>query len=243
MSPTILITRPEASAVSFADQLRLRFGCDVKVILSPVLRIEFCGTLPDMANVKTLLFTSRNGVAAFLAKTARKDIPCICVGEATAGFARAHGLPATASTGSGDDLVKHVISNHESGPCLHVRGEHGVGEISLRLTKAGIPTAETILYQQVQHPLTDEACELLTGSNPVILPLFSPRTARLLFSEIKISAPVTVVAFSANVANEVPNALSNSVLVARQPDVAAMIRAIEPMIATGKLLETGNRAQ
>lgn len=243
MPPTILITRPEATAVIFADQLRARLGCGVTIVMSPLMRIENCGTLPDLDGLKTLLFTSRNGVAAFAAKTGRRDIPCICVGEATAGFARSHGLDAAAAAGTGDDLVRHIVAHKVKGPCLHVRGEHGVGEISSRLTKAGIPTEDAVLYQQVQQPLTKEADELLQGENPVLLPLFSPRTARIFFSTTPARAPLSVIALSVNVANEVPDTQSGTILVAENPDAEAMIEAIEDLVAAGKLLEAGNRAQ
>ena len=47
---------------------------------------------PDLAPFTTLVFTSRNGVAAFAALTPRRDRPVFTVGDATAEAARAVGF-------------------------------------------------------------------------------------------------------------------------------------------------------
>ena len=84
MVPTILITRPDPSGAAFADQVRRRFGDTVQIVLSPVLKIERCGSLPDLSRFRTLIFTSRHGVEAFAALSDRRDLPAYAVGDATA---------------------------------------------------------------------------------------------------------------------------------------------------------------
>ena len=227
MSPTILITRPDASAAPFADQLRARLGCGPTIVFSPLMRIENFGELPNLSAVKVLLFTSRNGVDAYAAQSERRDIACYCVGDATAARARELGLEAIPCAGTAESVVARLIADKIEGPCLHIRGEHGVGDIAVRLSASGILTDEVVLYRQVRQSVTDEAKLLLQREKSVVLPLFSPRTARLLFSEVDVTAPLKIIAMSENVANEVPKSLSGCVMVAESPDAEAMIGAIE----------------
>ena len=243
MSPTILITRPGPFDAEFADKLRSRLGCGPRVVLSPLIRIEKVGQLPDLAAVKTLIFTSRNGVAAFAAKTNRRDIPCYCVGDATAQAARDEGMTTTSCDGTSDDLVTLILAEEDLGPCLHVRGKHAAGNVAERLRAGGITTDETVLYQQMSQPLSDEALALLAGSEPVILPLFSPRTAQLLFASCEISTPYDVVAISENVAAELPDGDPRTVQIAEKPTVSAMLDAVERRVAAANALERGNLAQ
>ena len=242
MPPNILITRPEPANYAFADQLRATLGCGVHIVLSPAMRIVPVGELPDLGLVRTLIFTSGNGVAAYASKTDRRDIPCYCVGDATADTARKLGMSAISASGSADDLVVRLLEDGTKGPCLHVRGEHATGDLVGRLRAAGVQADETVLYRQDRQPLTSEAQSLLNGDDPVILPLFSPRTARIVFTST-ISAPILGVALSDNVATEVPEAFAGAFVVADRPDAPAMVAAIAAMIPPAKSLEGGKRAQ
>lgn len=226
MQPTILITRPDSAGLRFADHLRAELGCAVPMILSPVTRIEQCGTLPDLAGIEHLIFTSRNGVEAYAAKSTRRDIPCYTVGDATAELARSFGLSATSGSGNANDLIAKILADGLSGPCLHVRGKHGVGEIAAQLTKAGVETREVVLYRQVTQPLNADAKALLMRETPVILPLFSPRSARLTLEQLEGSAPLTVIAISAAVADEVTGGNVKILKVAAKPNARCMVDAV-----------------
>ena len=243
MRPTILITRPEMAGLKFADQVRARLGCEVSILLSPVMRIEFSENTPDLTYVTALIFTSRNGVTAFCRSTPRREIPCYCVGDATAQHAADEGLNAMSCSGTANDIVTRIIADHETGPCLHIRGEHGVGDVAKRLSDAGIPTREEVMYRQEPEKLSLAAQTLLQGEEPVVLPLFSPRTARLVFSSAQIAAPLKVVALSENVAANVPDAHAGTVSVAAKPEAQAVLDAVEALVRAGKPLEGRNLAQ
>jgi uroporphyrinogen-III synthase len=242
MPPTILITRPEPAAHRFADQLRAGLGCAVPVVFSPLMRIEPCGALPGLEGVEALIFTSRNGVEAFARQSPRRDIPCYTVGEATAQMARDAGLSATSCGGDAGQLVARLLKGVQ-GPCLHIRGEHGVGNIAARLRAGGIKTDEVVLYRQVAQPLNAAALELMQGQAPVIIPLFSPRTARLMFEGFSGNAPLFVVAISAAVAQAVAGAAVNSVIVAQSPDANSMVTATKAALIQAKALEGDTPAQ
>lgn len=243
MRSTILITRPEMAGLKFADQVRARLGCEVSILLSPVMRIEFSENTPDLTYVTTLIFTSRNGVTAFCRSTPRRDIPCYCVGDATAQYAADEGLNAMSGGGTANDIAARIIADHVAGPCLHIRGEHGVGDVAKRLSDAGIPTREEVMYRQEPEALSLAAQTLLQGEEPVVLPLFSPRTARLVFSSAQIAAPLKVVALSENVAANVPDAHAGTVCVAAKPEAQAVLDAVEALVRAGKPLEGRNLAQ
>ncbi len=237
MQPTILITRPEGVATVFADQLRARLGCDVPITLSPLMRIEFCGELPDLTMFRTLIFTSRNGVAAFAALSDRRDLPCYTVGGGTAKAAQSQGLVARSANGAADDLIEKIIAENPPGPLLHVRGEHGAGDVANRLTAAGCPTSTAILYRQIHQPATQVARDLLQGKAPVIVPLFSPRSAQILFAEGGKSTCLWIAALSQNVADMVPEGHARAVTVAENPDADAMLDTVIALVEIVKSLE------
>ena len=237
MPPTILITRPERSAVEFADQLRARLGCGVPIVLSPLMRIEPVGQLPDLRCVKTLIFTSRHGVEAFANLTDRRDFGCYAVGDATAEAVRKIGMDARAGTGFGKDLARQIKNGQVETPCLHIRGQHAAVDIAKELNKAGIETDEAVLYRQIAQPLGPMAIRLLDGEDPVILPLFSPRSARLFFDQCKAGAPVMIAAISDNVARAVPERRAKTLQVAARPDANAMLDAVQDLYARAKPLE------
>lgn len=243
MTPTILISRPDPAGAQFADDIRTRIGCGVDIVISPLMQIAFDDALPDLAGIEWLVFTSRNGVLAYAQATERRDIPCYCVGDATARVGRAEGLTAISCAGAADDLVARMLADAVRGPCLHIRGEHAVGDVAGRLEAGGIPTGDAILYRQVPQPLTDQAAQLLEGDRPVILPLFSPRTAELFFANDTARPKMTVIALSAAVAAKVPDTFGGDVIVAPRPDAGVMLDLIAELVDQGKALEAGNLAQ
>ncbi len=213
------------------------------MVLSPLMRIEPCGTQPAPEGIAALIFTSRNGVQAFARKSRRRDIPCYTVGDATAALARAEGLDATSCSGDADRLVARMLADGVKGPCLHIRGEHGVGNIAARLTAGGIETTEAVLYRQVAQPLNAAALALLQREAPVIIPLFSPRTARLISVGFEGDAPKFVVAMSPAVAKAVDDARLQGVIVADAPDAAGMVEAIKAALIQANALEGDTPAQ
>lgn len=243
MTPTILITRPEPSGAAFAKQLEKVIGPASKIVLSPVLQIEPCGTLPDLSEVRQLVFSSRHGVEAFARHSDRRDIPAYAVGEATAKAGRDIGLSVTACGGDARQMMKRILADALPGPFLHVRGEYTTGNLAQDLTLAGIETYEAVIYRQHAVGLTDQAKECLQQKTPVILPLFSPRSARLALSEGLVKAPLFVAAISENVAQEIPPAIAQDVVVADEPTTIAMLDVVQGLFDAAKRLEGGNTAK
>lgn len=243
MSLAVLITRPEPSALHLADALRARWGCGVRVVISPVLEIKPTGIVPDLDGIGTLIFTSQHAVDAYLATTSRRDLPCYAVGAATAAAAQAAGLDTVHADGNADALIALMLTSAVRGSCLHLRGAHVTGDLAHRLTEQGLPTSETVLYDQVECPLSADAKACLTRGTKVILPLYSPRSAKILFSQVRPEAQLYVAAISDNVAAHVPKDVVKCLLVADQPHADAMIRVLDKLLEDAKRVEGANRAQ
>ncbi len=242
MPPTVLITRPEATALRLADQLRNRWGCDVPVVISPLIQIAYLESPPDLSGVETLIFTSRHGVEGFTQLSERRDIPCYAVGPATAAKTRAAGFVTTDAGGDASALSCRIIVDGITG-CLHLRGEHAAGDVLGDLTAAGIKAREHVLYRQEPLALSDEAKALLGRESPVILPLFSPRSVDLFFEQAAVTAPLLIAAISETVAERVPGGASGALIVAENPDGGAMMKAMDTLRADAIRLEGANPAQ
>ena len=144
------------------------------------------------------------------------------MGEATGAQARRGGAAEVRVLGADvDGLIGRA--DELSPPCLYCRGLHTRGDLAARLETAGIPTDEVVLYDARPLPLTRAADAVLSGSRPVVLPLFSPRSARLLAAN-PIAAPVRAVAISDAVA-EAWNG-PGDMRVAQEPTAEAMVRAV-----------------
>ena len=217
LKTTVLITRPRGAA----ERLRAALGPGVATVVSPVLRIvPVAGVAPVAGDV---VLTSVAG--AGLAGDGRGRVAW-CVGERTAGAARAAGFDAHSANGDADTLVRMILDAAPAGRLTHLRGEASTGDVAARLAAGGVACDAAVVYEQVAQAPTPEAVALLAGSRPVIAPLYSPRSAVILFAAGPFAAPVTVIAMSRAVADAVPDGGSARIIVAPNPDGKAMLRAI-----------------
>jgi uroporphyrinogen-III synthase len=228
--PVILLTRPEASSRRMAAILAAKFEDKADFCVSPLMDIVPDPRLPDLDGIRTLIFTSANGVAAYVAAQGPRSLPCYTVGDATAHAAREAGLRAISAGADAETLIARIIEDGASGPMLHLRGAHARGDIAERLSAQGCPVSQAIVYSQNARPLNEEALALLQGTLPVILPLFSPRSAKLM-GDGPVSAPLYVIAMSRNVADAMRFEVEHCII-ADHPDFETVTEAI------GTLLES-----
>ncbi|MEI4197530.1 uroporphyrinogen-III synthase [Roseovarius sp. E0-M6] len=220
MPPTLLITRPDPDGARFADAARTALGFDPRVVLSPLLRIER-RRVPDPGDAATLLLTSQHALFA-----APRDMPTYVVGPRLASLARDAGLSVRMTAPDATTLLQMLRDDPPQPPLLHLRGEHVAVSISNALSKAGLPTREAVVYTQHAQPLTPEARACLSGENPVVIPLFSPRSGCILFENAPFTAPLVILALSDAVAATVPDAYAGNVLVAPRPDAKALLEEL-----------------
>lgn len=224
---TLLLTRPQAQSERLAAQI----GDAARCIISPLIKIENTGTLPD-TGFERVIFTSANGVRAYIAAHGPLDRPCYCVGDKTAALARTFGMFSYSAKGNAADLIK-LMQALPTGNAVHICGEHTTGDIADTLTQSGHPTIEAVLYKQNQLTLTAEAIGALGQGLITGIPFYSPRTARILRSEIAPFniANITAFCLSDNVAAEIHEAGFACVLTAAKPNNAAMISILDEYLS------------
>ncbi|CUH66223.1 uroporphyrinogen-III synthase [Thalassovita autumnalis] len=238
----LLLTRPQEGADRFAALLR-RSGFDAPIVTSPLLQIVPLAApdLPDLTEDQAVIFTSRNGVAA--APAGQRRLAYV-VGAATGRAAAAAGYRVVQADGDAEALFRRILADHQAGnltgDLVHLHGRHTRGDLAQRLTAAGIPTKGRVIYEQIVMPLSAAAKSLLSGTEPVILPIFSPRTAALLLAEcqqMEGTAPLFVAAISpaADVELGALQAVQRHIL--PNPTADAMAAAVQRLMAAVQRLE------
>ncbi len=190
-----------------------------------MMSIEPVRTAPDLTAYRGIIFTSVHSVPYGIA-----GLDCYVVGQATARAARAVGMNVLGIAPDAQTLIREILADGEPGPLLHLRGEHARGDIAGSLTRAGCPTDEAVVYLQVEQPISDQAKQALSGDSPVIVPLFSPRSAQLFLAQSAGTAPIWAVAISEAAAQELRTPRIARLSVANTPDAKAMLKAIEGLM-------------
>jgi uroporphyrinogen-III synthase len=235
--PTLLMTRPAA-----ASQATLRHWADIlpadwTILVSPLMEIAPIANVPDLSGARGVIFTSAQGVEC---GGPASEIPAYCVGPRTAAVARDAGWIVARVAPDAETLLGVLLADPPPGPLVHIAGRHRRGAVAERLGEAGLPMRVVEVYDQRPLPLTPEAERALRGSAPVIVPLFSPRSARR-FSDLAPSgAPLHVIAMSDAVLAETTGLGAVSRTVAPHPDGAGMISALSGLV---RRVEAGEAPQ
>ena len=207
--PLILLTRPEGASRRFAAQVEALGG---ECVIAPLMRIV---AVPhDSARLhaaRRLVLTSVHAVPAAGPGAGRM---AFCVGPATAQAARDAGFEVVEGPGDAARLAPMLAG--EAG-LLHPHGHH---------VTAGLPVEGMVVYDQIALPLPESGCAVLAGARPVLLPLFSPRSARLARAAIEgATAPVQPLAISAAAAADFGD-WPTQPPVAQTPDADGMLALI-----------------
>ncbi len=193
--PRLLLTRPKAGSERFARQARARMGEDWPITIAPLLETEPTGAALPAANV--LIFTSEQAVAPVARSAAHAGMPVFCVGTRTAEVAQQAGFTVRDIAPNAEMLCARILAAPDCGILLHARGNESAFPLADRLNAQGRAAREAIVYAQKPQPLTAEARQLLDGTAPLLVPIFSPNSGRLLAAAAPdAQAPLRVVAIS-----------------------------------------------
>ena len=224
---TLLLTRPAAQSRAFSEDIAAQFP-DIRCIISPLIGITFDGELPELSGFNALVFTSANGVRAFVAAGGESGLRSFCVGPRTMAEARAAGLDAVSAEGNVKAVSGLLQEKLPAGAkVLHVCGEHVAG----KLDPEGVTVERSVLYRQPVLPLTVEAQAMLSGGEVDAVTLFSPRTAEILADsfarnpEWPHESPVPL-CLSANVAAKLHNSGLQHAKIAKAPNRDEMLALI-----------------
>lgn len=224
---SLILTRPAAQSARFAQLFAARFG-DWPVVVSPLLRILPCDA--DIPAADALIFTSAAGVEGFVRLQGAAGRRAFCVGEQTALAAQKAGFVAEHSGGDVEALFAALLTAKPVGKLLHARGEVSVGDLANRLVLAGIETVERVVYAQEPQDLSPQAQVLLQRQTPLLVPLFSPRTAEIFALQATGAiAPLLFAPISAKAARPVQGL--GLVEVAPEPNAEGVLQALERQIA------------
>lgn len=227
-SPTILLTRPLAQSQRFAALLAA--VTDVPVLIAPLMETVFLQVTLPARSPSAIILTSEAGARAATRLKDRLPNRAWCVGDRTAEVARQAGFAAQSAQGDAAALVAAILRAHEVGPLLHLRGAATRGEVANLLTKGGIVTDEVVVYDQQEQPLSPEAWRLIRSGRPVIVPLFSPRSAAIFARQVGRCASLWLAAFSPAVAAELGQIGAAGLETADRPDAQGMLLAVQRLI-------------
>lgn len=230
----VLITRPREDAEPLAVALAAR-GIDS--LIEPLMSVEFTGAGPlDLDGVRALAATSANGVRAFAARDARRDLPVWAVGEATARAARAAGFSRVETAGGDvESLGEAIVGGREAnlGCVLHIAGTVSAGDLGGRLAAAGIAYRRAVLYR-MRPAEAFSAATLRAFAEKALggVALYSPRTGAI-FAELvarhRLDAACrrqSAYCLSAAVARRVGRLGWARTLIAARPEQSAMVATI-----------------
>ena len=123
---------------------------------------------------------------------------------------------------------------------LHISGEHTRGNIASRLEQAGQSCAHAIAYQQEALSLSPQALASFKRGKPVILPLFSPRTAQLLMAQDVPLEHSHMIALSEAVGEPFKDIKLSSLTVAEAPNSDSVLNSLISVFQFISSLEAPN---
>ena len=227
--PTILLTRPLVQSQRFAAALA---GLThLPIVISPLMETRFLPATLPVGKFSAIVLTSESGAIAAGRMRGRLPAKAWCVGDHTARVAGALGFAATSAHGDAAGLVALIRCAEEPGPLLHLRGMDARGDVAETLTKGGIVTHSAVIYEQAERPLSSEAMALVSNGQTLIVPLFSPRSARI-FAQIAGPGPeLWLAALSPAVGRELTGLDPRGLEIADTPDSDGMLLAVQRLIA------------
>lgn len=224
MQPILLLTRPTLASDRFLAAINAE-GNEAAAEISPLIDIQPIAAVRDGPAVSGVILTSENGATVAGRMGFPAGLVAYCVGDRTAEVAEQAGFRAVSAGGDADSLIGLILSRADSSPLIHLRGEQARGDIAARLGAAGVPCRDRIVYRQIERLLTASAKAALASLAPVVLPLFSPRTALILAAQGPFAAPIHLVAISAAVAAQISGLDPATVDISERPDGPAMVAA------------------
>lgn len=231
MTATLVITRPAAQADRFAALCRGLIGPDLPVLIAPVVDIKAEPLSVELAQFDWLIVTSQAAIQSLTWPENLPRLPIWAVGPRTAEAARAAGFVAHDGGGDAAALIATIIAARPSGRLLHLHGAETRGRVAEHLRAAGLSVTACVAYRQNDVSLAPKALRVLHGVGPIILPIFSARSAQRLLAYYP-TAPCRVVAISEAVAGVWPDTYGE-ITITGAPTAISMAQSIAALYDGG----------
>ncbi len=233
----VIITRAEPGASETAARLE---SAKVLPILSPVLVFKDRPEtqLPASEALSGLIFTSANGVRAFVARSDDRHLPAWCVGPATALAARNAGFAAVhESAGNAVDLALFIAARTSPGPLplLHIANAAAKGDLARQLAELGFTVEFAPLYDmQPQSALAPAARSILDARTPALVLIHSAKGAERFAKLCDDVSTESLIAIAISEPAARPLAALNlkTVHTASQPNEDSLMSTLHSVIAT-----------
>ncbi len=159
-APRLLITRPEADARRFAEQLE---HAGYRHFIEPLLNIAALPWTPPTERMHGIILTSRHALEALTAHPALYALPRFMVGDYAPDV---------------DSLITKLITHTPPTPLLYLRGRTITRDITSALAAHGTHVEERIVYTaDAASALSLPLCHALQSNHLTAATFFSARTA------------------------------------------------------------------
>lgn len=231
----VLLTRPEPDSTALGRALT---DMGIESINAPLLEIIFeDGADLNLQGVQALLFTSANGVRAFVKRSNARDILAMAVGDATARELGTLGFKNVESaSGDVDTLAALVIQRLQSndGELLHIAGSRVAGDLEGMLSKAGFKYSRSVLYRaETPDVLPTNAINAIEQQSLDGVLFYSPRTAKT-FANLVTKAGVnkklggiTAYCLSSRVSDQIAGLSWREIKVANAPEQSSLLALLK----------------
>ncbi|TVP70583.1 MAG: uroporphyrinogen-III synthase [Rhodobacteraceae bacterium] len=232
MRPCLVLTRPRPTATDFAQKARAA-GWHGEILVAPLMEITLTPPAPKLLDeAAVLIFTSQHGIESFTRATSARHWPVWTVGPRTAAGAHRAGFTdiAQASGGNAASLLADLNAAAIAGPVLHLHGAHLACDLTSHLRARGLQAHGCVVYDQRPVALCAQARARLQQGGDLVLSTFSPRSSRLLRTQIldlNLSrARLHMIAISTAAATELQVLPLIHSRIADTPDAAGMLAAL-----------------
>lgn len=228
----LILARPEGSNSTFGALIAPNVRNRLDFIRSPLLEIAPIEGVGDASGAACAIFTSANGVKYAPKGNGRR---AFCVGQKTTELARSYGWDAVFSGATVSALKEQILTQRPQGQIHHYSGVFVRGNVANDLSTAGLNVANIPLYDQRLLPFSEEALAVLGGKTPVIVPLFSPRTAAHFAAIAPVHPSLCLVSMSAGVAEALGEMIPAKLLIAQEPNAKSMADCVENLVLNHSL--------
>lgn len=228
----LLLTRPHSQSEAFAASLSAEARANARIVISPLIAIEGVAPPSVVPDFDKAIFTSANGVK--FGPDGRGRV-AYCVGARTAEAAQQRGWHVIDWAEDAEALIALLKGKEAAATWVHFAGRHRRADIASALVDMGQKASTVVVYNQVLRPLSDEAKRLICAKTPVLVPLFSPRTAKHFMHEAPDTSHAHILAMSRAVADEVDPARVMALQIVAAPTAEEMCGSIENLLSETSL--------
>ena len=218
----LLLTRPLGGNERFCLKIKhLLYSCEI--LDNPIQKIDFLPSLSKVNKNSVLIFTSANGLRA-AKKHNLINKKCFVVGANTKKIAVSFGYEVVGFSKDQENLLKLIKSKKPTESMVHIRGKHTVGNLCDALKRNHFCCLDIIGYNQEPLKIKKQNLQKIQSGRPVILPIFSSRSAELLQSNLDLTG-FNVIAISEAVAKIVTGVELGKLVISKKPDLNSMQEA------------------